>query len=81
MPIAPCAVPATASARIAAVTPASSASSVGKPPISGAGPAGRDATREREIVARMAELAPGLGVDRMRRIVDTIITESLDAAD
>lgn len=45
------------------------------------GEAGRDAAREREIATRMADLAPQLGVERLSRIVHTIITESLDAAD
>jgi len=44
------------------------------------GPAGRDAERERAIVARMAAHVPGLGEERLARIVHTIITESLDAA-
>lgn len=45
------------------------------------GSAGRDAHREAEIVARMAEVAPGLGADRLRRIMTTVIAESLDAAE
>lgn len=45
-----------------------------------AGPAGRDAAREQEIAERMARLAPALGPERMGRIVDVIIAESLDAA-
>jgi chorismate mutase/GNAT superfamily N-acetyltransferase len=45
------------------------------------GHAGRDAQREDEIVRRMARLAPGLGEERLRRIMHTVITESLDAAD
>jgi chorismate mutase/GNAT superfamily N-acetyltransferase len=44
------------------------------------GPAGRDAEREREIAERMARHAPGLGPERLARIVHAIITESLDAA-
>jgi chorismate mutase len=40
----------------------------------------RDAAREREIVERMARVAPELGADRLARIVHAIITESLDAA-
>jgi chorismate mutase/GNAT superfamily N-acetyltransferase len=40
----------------------------------------RDAQREAEIVASMAHRAPELGVERLTRIVHTIITESLDAA-
>ncbi len=42
---------------------------------------GRDAGREAEIVARMARLAPRLGADRLRRIMEQVITESLDAAE
>lgn len=42
--------------------------------------AGRDAGREREIARRMARRAPELGEQRLARIVDVIITESLDAA-
>jgi chorismate mutase len=45
-----------------------------------AGHAGRDRAREDEIVARMARLAPALGADRLRRIMQTVIAESLDAA-
>jgi chorismate mutase len=47
-----------------------------------AGPAdpGRDAAREREIVAAMSARAPELGEARLARIVHTIITESLEAA-
>jgi chorismate mutase/GNAT superfamily N-acetyltransferase len=41
----------------------------------------RDPVRERAIAEAMALRAPALGVDRLDRIVDTIITESLDAAD
>jgi GNAT superfamily N-acetyltransferase/chorismate mutase len=41
--------------------------------------AGRDLDREREIAVRMADQAPSLGLDRIARIVHTIITESLDA--
>jgi len=41
---------------------------------------GRDATREAEIVARVATIAPELGEQRVARIVHAIITESLDAA-
>jgi chorismate mutase/GNAT superfamily N-acetyltransferase len=44
------------------------------------GHAGRDPAREEEIVRRMARLAPGLGEDRLRRIMAVVITESLDAA-
>lgn len=44
------------------------------------GEAGRDPDREREIVERMAHLAPSLGRQRLARIVRTIITESLAAA-
>lgn len=45
-----------------------------------AGHAGRDAVREAEIAARMARLAPALGEQRLRRIMDAVITASLDAA-
>jgi chorismate mutase/GNAT superfamily N-acetyltransferase len=45
------------------------------------GHAGRDAEREDEIVRRMARLAPALGEERLRRIMHTVISESLDAAD
>lgn len=41
--------------------------------------AGRDPDRELGIARRMAAKAPVLGEDRLRRIVDTIITESLGA--
>ena len=40
----------------------------------------RDAAREADIVQRVAALAPELGEDRVARIVQAIITESLDAA-
>jgi chorismate mutase/GNAT superfamily N-acetyltransferase len=40
----------------------------------------RDPARERAIAEAMAERAPALGVERLRRIVDAVITESLDAA-
>lgn len=40
----------------------------------------RDPRREAEIVARMAAVVPELGAERVARIVDVIITESLDAA-
>jgi GNAT superfamily N-acetyltransferase/chorismate mutase len=39
----------------------------------------RDARREAEIVARVAAVVPDLGAERVARIVDVIITESLDA--
>jgi chorismate mutase/GNAT superfamily N-acetyltransferase len=45
-----------------------------------AGPRGRDAAREEEITRRMAEVAPTLGAERLARILDVVITESLDAA-
>lgn len=45
------------------------------------GEAGRDPRREQEIVERMAHLAPSFGPERLQRIVHTIITESLAAAD
>lgn len=44
------------------------------------GHAGRDVEREREIVRRMARLAPHLGEERLSRIMDAVITASLDAA-
>lgn len=44
------------------------------------GHAGRDLEREQEIVARMAELAPRLGPEQLRRIVTAIIEASLDVA-
>ena len=40
----------------------------------------RDPARERQIAEAMALRAPALGVERLDRIVRTIITESLDAA-
>ncbi len=40
----------------------------------------RDPVREREIAETMAIRAPALGVERLSRIVHTVITESLDAA-
>jgi chorismate mutase/GNAT superfamily N-acetyltransferase len=40
---------------------------------------GRDAARERAIAERMAAHAPGLGVDAIGRIMDTVISVSLDA--
>jgi len=43
------------------------------------GHAGRDPDRERAIAERMARHAPGLGVERMARVVDAVITVSLDA--
>jgi chorismate mutase len=44
------------------------------------GQAGRDREREDQIVARMARLAPGLGAERIRTIMQQVIIESLDAA-
>lgn len=41
----------------------------------------RDPAREQEIVARLTRRAPELGEARVARIVHSIITESLDAAD
>jgi GNAT superfamily N-acetyltransferase/chorismate mutase len=41
----------------------------------------RDPRREAEIVARVAAVVPDLGAERVARIVDVIITESLAAAD
>jgi chorismate mutase/ribosomal protein S18 acetylase RimI-like enzyme len=43
------------------------------------GHAGRDAEREREIVARMARHVPGLPAERIAPIVDAVITEGLTA--
>jgi chorismate mutase/ribosomal protein S18 acetylase RimI-like enzyme len=47
------------------------------------GSEGRDPAREREIARRMAERmathVPGLGTDRIRRIMDAVIDASLDA--
>ena len=40
----------------------------------------RDPAREAEIARRVAAVAPELGEDRVARIVDVIITESLDAS-
>lgn len=40
----------------------------------------RDPDRERAIAVAMAQRAPALGVERLHRIVDVVITESLDAA-
>jgi chorismate mutase len=40
----------------------------------------RDPVREAEIALRVAAVVPELGEDRVARIVDVIITESLDAA-
>jgi chorismate mutase len=40
----------------------------------------RDPRREAAIARRIAEVAPELGEERVARIVDVIITESLDAA-
>lgn len=42
--------------------------------------AARDPVRERQIAETMAVRAPALGADRIARIVDVIVTESLDAA-
>lgn len=41
---------------------------------------GRDARRERAIAEAMARHAPALGAERLGRIMDAVITESLDAA-
>jgi chorismate mutase len=40
----------------------------------------RDAAREQEIAARVAEIVPELGLERVGRIVHAIISESLDAS-
>ena len=42
--------------------------------------ADRDPAREREIAAALARRAPALGQERLARILDAVITESLDAA-
>jgi chorismate mutase/GNAT superfamily N-acetyltransferase len=42
---------------------------------------GRDPARESEIAAALAERAPELGAERLARIVQAIITESLDAVE
>jgi chorismate mutase len=44
-----------------------------------AGEEGRDAGREAEIVDRMARHVPGLGRERIARLMHTIIEESLAA--
>jgi chorismate mutase/GNAT superfamily N-acetyltransferase len=44
-----------------------------------AGHQGRDAAREAEIAARMAAHAPGLGAERLARVVHVVIEESLHA--
>jgi chorismate mutase/ribosomal protein S18 acetylase RimI-like enzyme len=46
----------------------------------GTGSHGRDRQREAEIVARMAALAPELGEAGIARIMDVVITVSLEAA-
>ncbi|SDR70844.1 Chorismate mutase [Nocardioides scoriae] len=40
---------------------------------------GRDPEREAEIVRRMSAHAPGLGTERLARVMDALITESLAA--
>lgn len=45
----------------------------------GAGRAGRSAAREQEIVDRLAARAPGLAEARLRRILEVVVTESLQA--
>lgn len=45
----------------------------------GAGPGGRDAAREAEIVDRMARHVPGLDRDRLARVMHAVIAESLAA--
>ena len=42
--------------------------------------AARDPEREQQVVARLAARAPGLGEERVARIVHAVITESLGAA-
>ena len=44
-----------------------------------AGQRGRDAEREAEIVARMAEHVPELGPERIARVMHTVIEESIAA--
>lgn len=44
-----------------------------------AGPQGRDADREAEIVARMARHVPELGAERIGRVMHAVIAESLAA--
>ena len=44
-----------------------------------AGERGRDAEREAEIVARMARHVPELGPDRIARVMQTVIAESIAA--
>lgn len=43
-----------------------------------AGPEGRDPAREREIAEAVALRVPALGVERVGRIMDAVITESLE---
>lgn len=45
-----------------------------------AGHQGRDLAREVDIANRLAEHAPGLGPERIERILHVVISESLDAA-
>jgi len=45
------------------------------------GHAGRDRTREAEIVARMSRRAPRLGAARLQRIMSAVIEAGLDAAE
>ena len=40
----------------------------------------RDPARERAIAEAMARRAPALGVDRLARIIDAVVSQSLDAA-
>lgn len=42
---------------------------------------GRDPAREEEIVQRLAARTPALGVDGWRRVVEAVISASLDAAE
>ncbi len=44
-----------------------------------AGERGRDPAREAEIVARMADLVPGLGPERIARVMQAVIAESVAA--
>lgn len=65
-------------ARLLARRVALTAAVQGRKPVGGQ--AGRDPRREREIAERVAADVPALGVDRVARIMDAIITESLEAA-
>ncbi len=66
-------------ARLLARRAALTASIQGYKPVPGH--AGREPEREAEIARRMAERAPGLGPEALRRIMHEVITVSLDAAE